>query len=93
MSAVQTLCAALPVPAAQAVGGHQTAIKDHCQLRPGDATGASEMSIYKQKRIDRLKARLAVLERQFAWLQQSEHIATADTALEEDRMQVTDVDL
>jgi len=51
------------------------------------------MSIYKQKRIDRLKTRLAVLERQLAWLQQSEHIATADTALGEDRMQVTDVDL
>jgi hypothetical protein len=48
------------------------------------------MSIYKQKRIDTLKARLAVLERQLAWLQQSEHIATADTALEKDRIQVTD---
>ena len=48
------------------------------------------MSIYKQKTIDRLKAPLAVLERQLAWLQQSEHIATADTTIEEDRMRVTD---
>jgi hypothetical protein len=40
LSAVQTLYAASS--AAQAVGGHQTAIKHQCQLRPGDAMNRSK---------------------------------------------------
>ncbi len=40
LSAVQTLYAA--PSAAQAVAGHQTAIKHQCQLRPGDAMNRSK---------------------------------------------------